>query len=68
MTGLDHPWFRPLWRRVLVVMLITGWGLFEALSGAPFWAVLFLALAGFAAWQFFVRFSPDGGLSPEKEE
>lgn len=52
------PFFRPLWIRVGIVALCLGWGLFELVSGAPFWGLLFLALGLWCAWQFFVVFDP----------
>ena len=36
-----HPFFRPLWARILSVALPLGWALFEASTGAIFWAILF---------------------------
>jgi hypothetical protein len=59
-----HPMFRPLWVRVLIVAFAAGWGIFELATGSPFWAVIFLALAAYAAWGFFVDFHPDGGGQP----
>jgi len=50
----DHPVFRPLWVRVLVVALPLGWGLFEFATASPFWGVLFLGLGGYAGWAFFL--------------
>jgi hypothetical protein len=50
----DHPWLRPLWVRVLVVAVAGGWALLEFTTGSPFWGVLFLGLAGYAAWAFFL--------------
>jgi fatty acid desaturase len=55
----DHPMFRPLWVRVLIVAVACGWGLLEFATGAPFWGVIFLALGGYAAWGFFFAFDPD---------
>jgi hypothetical protein len=65
----DHPMFRPLWVRVLIVALCLGWaalefGLLRILglpAGSPFWGVLFLAIGLYAAWGFFIAFRPDGG-------
>ena len=57
----DHPAFRPLWVRIAIVAVAAGWGLFEIATGSPFWAVIFLALAAYAAWGFFVDFNPDRG-------
>ena len=36
-----HPFFRALWVRILSVVLPLGWALFEASTGAIFWAILF---------------------------
>jgi len=43
MKGFDfeHPFFDPLWIRIAVFGVCMGWGLFELLAGAPFWAILF---------------------------
>ena len=37
----NHPFFRPLWVRVLSVLLPLLWAAFEASTGATFWAILF---------------------------
>ncbi len=37
----NHPFFRPLWVRVLCVALALAWAAFEASTGAVFWAILF---------------------------
>jgi hypothetical protein len=57
---LDHPWFRPLWRRLLVTGIALGWGVLELASGSPGFAVLFLALGAYAGWRLFVTFNPRG--------
>lgn len=56
MFNFDDPKFRPLWVRVALVLTCLGWGSFEALTGAPFWAVLFLGLAGFLSWRLLIAF------------
>ncbi|MEM9320484.1 MAG: DUF3329 domain-containing protein [Pseudomonadota bacterium] len=53
MFNLDTPFFRPLWRRALTLIVCFGWGLWELANGAPFWAMVFGALGGAAAWQFY---------------
>ena len=65
---VQHPFFKPLWRRVAVVALCLGWGLFEFASGTPFWGVLFVGLGLFCAHQFFVAFDPDGADKPDEED
>ena len=63
--GLDHPWFRPVWRRVLVVALCLGWAAFELLGGrwgfqggSPLFGVLFAALGLYAAYVLFLDYHP----------
>lgn len=56
MRGFDHPWFRPLWRRVLVTGLALGWGIFELVTGAPLWAVAFLGIGALAAWELLLNY------------
>lgn len=54
----DHPWFRPLWRRVLFTVLPVGWSVLEFFTGSPFWGTIFLGLAAFAGYGFFFDFEP----------
>jgi hypothetical protein len=56
----DHPALKPLWVRVLIVAFAGGWGIFEFATGAPFWGVIFLGMAGYAAWAFFLAGDRDG--------
>ncbi|MEM7303470.1 MAG: DUF3329 domain-containing protein [Pseudomonadota bacterium] len=50
----NHPFFEPLWRRIAVVVFCIGWGVFEFISGATFWGVLFGGLGLFAGYAFFI--------------
>ena len=58
MFDLDHPVFKPLWLRVIIVAVAIGWASFELVSGSPFWAILFGALGTYAAYKFFIDFNP----------
>ena len=60
----DHPMFRPLWVRVLIVALCVGWAIFEFTTGSGFWGVLFLALGAYAAWGFFIEPRPKDPPQP----
>ena len=55
----DHPFFRPLWIRILLVAICVGWGVLEFATASPFWGVLFLGLGAYAAWGFFFDVDPD---------
>lgn len=48
----DHPSFKPLWVRVAVVVSCIAWGVFEFVTGAPFWGVLFTGIGAISAWRF----------------
>lgn len=50
---LQVPFFVPLWRRVLIVAVCLGWALFEFVTAAPFWGIIFGGLGVLAAWQLF---------------
>lgn len=49
---LYHPFFAPVWIRVVIVLVSIGWGLFELSTGAVLWAVVFIGIGATCAWQF----------------
>ncbi len=49
---LAVPFFLPMWRRVVTAGLPLLWAMVEFANGAPFWALLFVALGGIAIWKF----------------
>lgn len=53
-----HPFFRPLWRRVVATGLCLGWAVFEWFNDAQIWALLFGTAGVYLALQFFVHFDP----------
>ena len=55
---VQTPFFRPLWRRVVVTVVCLAWAAMEISTGAVFWAILFGAAGLYLAWQFFVVFNP----------
>lgn len=56
-------WFRPLWRRVAVVVFICGWLAVEVIwLRDQFWMVIVGAALAYAVWVFFIRF--DKGTKP----
>ena len=55
---LQHPAFRPLWRRVVITVLCLGWAAVEFASGSPFWGVLFGALGLYVGYVWFFDFHP----------
>lgn len=51
---LNHPFFAPLWRRVVLVAALAAWTAVEVASNAPFWAILFGAATAWCIYGFFV--------------
>ncbi|ESW90589.1 DUF3329 domain-containing protein [Mesorhizobium sp. M1060] len=58
MKDYEHPFFRPLWRRVAVVAVCVIWAGIEFASGTPFWGIIALGFAAYAVWQFFYLYKP----------
>lgn len=56
---VQHPFFLPLWRRIVTVALCLGWALVEISGGNTFWAVLFGGVGVYCAHQFFIAFDED---------
>ncbi|AVA22438.1 hypothetical protein ACXHXG_10065 [Rhizobium sp. LEGMi198b] len=54
----NHPAYKPLWVRVLIVAVCFGWAIVEALGPQPFWAVLAGGLGVYAAWMLLFSFNP----------
>ncbi|MEZ5732502.1 MAG: hypothetical protein R3D97_09260 [Paracoccaceae bacterium] len=58
LIDVQHPWFRPLWRRVFVAGVTLGWAVLEFAMGGPFWGMLFGSLGVYLLHQFFIAFDP----------
>jgi len=50
--------FIPIWRRIVAVVLILGWGIFELVAASPMWGAVFSAAGLYCAHQFFIAFDP----------
>jgi len=56
-SDLDHPFYRPLWRRIAIVVLVALWLGYElALGGDPMWQVLAAGLLAYSVWTFLIRY------------
>jgi hypothetical protein len=50
-----HPWFEPLWRRLLILGVCLAWTIFEAvhdLSSLWFWVAT--AVTAWGVWELFL--------------
>ena len=53
MLDLSHPFFDPLWRRIVIAVLLDGWAIYEFATLELFWGILFGALGIYCTWHFF---------------
>lgn len=51
----QNPFFRPLWIRVLCVLLPLLWAGVEFRNAAPFWGVLFAAAGLYLFYALFIQ-------------
>lgn len=64
MADRDHPFLRPLWRRIVLVAGCVAWAVIEYVNGAQGWAALAGGMAVLGAWQFLIAYPKppaDGG-------
>jgi len=54
----QHPAYRPLWVRILIVAVCFGWALVEIITGDPFWAVLSGGAGVYAVYMLFWTYKP----------
>lgn len=54
----DHPFLRPLWRRIVIVVATLAWAGVEFMNGAVGWGFVFLAAALYCGLHFFVVSRP----------
>ena len=53
-----HPWFRPLYRRVLIVAACFLWLVLETIGEQPFWQIIAFAVLAYAVWSFLYKYKP----------
>lgn len=55
-----HPFYRPLWRRIVIVAICVGWFLFELLvSHSQLFMPITAALAAYSAWVLLIGWKDD---------
>ncbi|MCC1492701.1 hypothetical protein [Cognatishimia sp. F0-27] len=50
----SHPFYRPAWRRYLLVAAPFVWAGIEQSMGNGIWALLFAAIGGYLAWNLII--------------
>ena len=63
----QHPFFRPLWRRIAVVAACLVWAGVEAVAGDPTWMMITLAIGAYGAWTFLLRYEPPAETAPSTD-
>lgn len=61
----NHPAYRPVWARMLIVAVCFGWALVEAFKGDPFWAVLAGGAGFYSVYMLFWSYKPPATAEPE---
>lgn len=64
---LQIDYFLPLWRRVLLVVLVMGWAVVEFVAGASLWGTVFVSIGVYSIWQFFLDGWPSSDASDTSE-
>jgi hypothetical protein len=59
MKERDREFFGPLWRRVLVTVLVAAWTAVEWYRGEAFWGMLTGAVLAYCVWAFFISWDRD---------
>jgi hypothetical protein len=55
----DHPFYRPLWRRVLIVAVVAAWAAYEVIyAQEQLWMLLSLGFLAYSVWLFFFNYKP----------
>ena len=61
----DHPFYRPLWRRVAIVLTTVIWAGVELYARDRFWAPIAIAACAYSVWAFLIIYPKTGSGSGE---
>jgi hypothetical protein len=67
-SDADHPFFRPLWRRIAVFVVCLLWAAVEFYGGAQNWGVIALGFAAYAAYVYLFRYVPPEEIAARSAE
>lgn len=60
-----HPFYRPVWRRWVIVACVAAWLLFEIfLSGSQLWMVIAGAVFIYTLWTLILSWKDSGSPKP----
>ena len=64
MIDPDHPFYKPLWRRILIPAVCWVWAIIEFIGDEPFWGVIVGALGAYATYKLFIEKRPPPAEKP----
>lgn len=68
-SDLNHPFYRPLWRRVALVTVTGAWACYENfVVKDPMWMVLTAGVFVYAAWVFLIKWVDPADKPAEASE
>ena len=68
MSDRSHPWYAPLYRRVLIVAVCFLWLVIEAFSEPSAWRIIAFAALTYAIWAFLWKYEPPKETSGKSEQ
>jgi hypothetical protein len=65
----DHPFYKPKWRRQLIVASTALWAMFETfIAKDGFWTVLALAVFAYSVWVFILNWKDTPPTDPSRTQ
>jgi hypothetical protein len=64
----DHPIYRPLWVRLLLVGFCAAWTAFEYYNGQATWGLIFLVITAYAFAQLLLFYKPANSAGKRPDE
>ena len=53
----DHPFYKPFWRRIAIVIVVALWAAFETfIAKSDLWMAISIATLAYSVWAFLVIF------------
>ena len=68
MKDAEHPFFRPLWRRIALVAFCAVWTAIEVWNNSGLWVWLTAGLTAYAAWLFLLNYKGPVETPPAEKE
>lgn len=66
MIDANHPFYGPLWRRILIPAVCFAWAGMELVTGSATWAAISGGLGAYSAYKLFIEKRPEAGGAPSE--